>query len=85
MSTPVSPAQSHDIAPAGPEEAPKSRNLDPADWSDFRRLAHAMLDDMISHIETIEEQRVWQPAPAASRERFTQPLPRDGRSLSRRA
>ncbi len=58
-----------------------SRDLDPADWSEFRSLAHAMLDDMITHIETIRERPVWQPAPEATLERFRQPLPRDGRNL----
>ena len=36
-----------------------------------------MLDDMITHIETIRERPVWQPAPVTARERFQQPLPRD--------
>ena len=58
-----------------------SRDLDPADWTEFRSLAHAMLDDMITHIETIRDRPVWQPAPAATRERFRQPLPREGRDL----
>ena len=58
--------------PAGAPDASDgcvSRDLDPADWSEFRSLAHAMLDDMITHIETIRERPVWQPAPAATRER----------------
>ena len=57
------------------------RNLDPSDWKAFRSLSHALLDDLISHIETIRERPVWQPAPAASRERFSQPLPHRERSL----
>ena len=57
------------------------RNLDPSDWNTFRSLSHALLDDLISHIETIRERPVWQPAPAASRDRFSQPLPHRERSL----
>ena len=71
--------------PAGapePSDGSVSRDLDPADWKEFRSLAHAMLDDMITHIETIRDRPVWQPAPAATRERFQQPLPREGRDLA---
>ena len=50
-----------------------SRDLDPADWSEFRSLAHAMLDDIITHVETVRDRPVWQPAPAATRERFRRP------------
>jgi aromatic-L-amino-acid/L-tryptophan decarboxylase len=60
---------------------PPARDLDPADWGEFRRLAHGMLDDMIDHVETIRERPVWQPAPAATRDRFDAPLPHDGRGL----
>ena len=85
MSRPILPKDCDAIAepfPAvAPEASDKRRDLDPADWSEFRRHAHAMLDDMITHIETIRERPVWQPAPAATRERFQQPLPRDGRDL----
>ncbi len=56
-------------------------NLDPVDWGDFRRLAHGMLDDVISHLETIRERPVWQPAPQASRARFAEPLPVEERNL----
>lgn len=67
-------------APAADEAT--GRTLDPADWSAFRSLAHGMLDDIITYIETIRERPVWQPAPEAIRERFERPLPREGRSLS---
>ena len=44
-------------APDGAETEPDaSRDLDPADWSEFRRLAHDALDDMITHVETIRQQ-----------------------------
>ena len=87
MSRPLSPKERDAIAEPFPASAPDasdgcvSRDLDPADWSEFRSLAHTMLDDMITHIETIRERPVWQPAPAATRDRFGQPLPRSGHDL----
>ncbi|MBS0240513.1 MAG: aminotransferase class V-fold PLP-dependent enzyme [Proteobacteria bacterium] len=58
------------------------RDLDPADWSEFRRLAHAALDDVITHVQSIRERPVWQHAPDATRLRFAQPLPHGPRDLS---
>ncbi|HVZ04827.1 pyridoxal phosphate-dependent decarboxylase family protein [Hyphomicrobium sp.] len=49
--------------------------LDPEDWADFRRTAHAILDDAISYVEHIRNRAVWRKAPIASRERFAKPLP----------
>lgn len=70
---------STDNANAG--DAAASRDLDPPDWDAFRQLAHAMLDDVITHIETIRERPVWQAAPAASRARFSRPAPAEPRGL----
>ncbi len=87
MSRPLLPKECDSRAEPFPGGAPDasdgcaSRDLDPADWNEFRSLAHGMLDDMITHIETIRDRPVWQPAPAATRERFRQPLPREGRDL----
>jgi len=64
---------------AGPREPGES--LDPSDWSQFRNAAHRMLDDVISHIETIRSRPVWQPPAAASHARFDQPLPAAAREL----
>jgi aromatic-L-amino-acid/L-tryptophan decarboxylase len=58
------------------------RNLDPADWSEFRKLAHAMLDDVISHIETAPQGPVWRQTPEETRAHFAQPLPRGESSLA---
>src|ERR1700733_97984 len=67
-----------------PEGEPhdRGRDLDPADWSNFRRLAHAALDDVITHIVTIRDRAVWQAAPAAVRDHFAQPLPHAERALT---
>jgi aromatic-L-amino-acid/L-tryptophan decarboxylase len=58
------------------------RNLDPDDWQRFRELSHRALDDMIDHLQTIEDRPVWQPAPQAVRGRFGRPLPRKSRDLA---
>jgi len=62
--------------------SPEPRDLDPADWSEFRRLAHAALDEVITHVQSIRERPVWQRAPDATRQRFAQPLPLGPRDLS---
>jgi glutamate/tyrosine decarboxylase-like PLP-dependent enzyme len=56
-------------------------HLDPLDWNDFRQHAHAMLDDMITHIETIRDRPVWQPATDAVRAKFSAPLPKSAQDL----
>lgn len=38
--------------------------LDPKNWDEMRALAHRMVDDAITYIETVEERPVWQPVPA---------------------
>ena len=58
-----------------------STSVDPADWGAFRKLAHAMLDDVISHVETVREGPVWQPQPDANREHFQKPLPSASREF----
>ncbi|WP_045837922.1 aminotransferase class V-fold PLP-dependent enzyme [Hyphomicrobium sp. 99] len=58
-----------------------SRDLDPSDWSEFRRLAHAALDEVISNVESIREKPVWQQPPAETRQRFARSLPVEAREL----
>ncbi len=85
MSRPVLPAEGDSVTvdfPASAVDETASRALDPADWSAFRSLAHGMLDDIITYIETIRERPVWQTAPEEIREQFDRPLPREGRSLA---
>ncbi|WP_421917265.1 pyridoxal phosphate-dependent decarboxylase family protein [Mesorhizobium sp.] len=56
-------------------------SLDPADWDQFRQTAHGLLDDMITHIETIRQRPVWQAPADETRQRFTRPLPNGSREL----
>lgn len=49
--------------------------LDPADWTEVRKLGHHMLDDMVDYLEHIRERPVWQPIPPDIRASFRDPLP----------
>ena len=59
-----------------------SADLDPHDWSAFRKDAHQMLEDMIDYIETIRDRPVWTKMPEAVRQSFEAPLPETGATLS---
>jgi glutamate/tyrosine decarboxylase-like PLP-dependent enzyme len=74
----IDPASKASIAP----DAETRESLDPADWSEFSRQAHRMLDDMLGYIETIRERPVWQPIPEAVRARFRSHAPRQGEELA---
>jgi aromatic-L-amino-acid decarboxylase len=63
------------------DPAEMSANLDPSNWDQFRETAHGMLDDIITHIETIRQKPVWQRPPDQTRARFTRPLPNESREL----
>jgi aromatic-L-amino-acid decarboxylase len=56
-------------------------SLDPQDWSSMRALGHRMLDDMITHLETIECRPVWQPIPDHVKARLRQPLPQNPQAI----
>src|SRR5205085_2624952 len=62
-------------------EGARRPDLDPADWSEFRRLAHRMLDDAIDDIEHVRERPVWQPVPEEVKGRLAEPLPAGPQSL----
>ncbi len=51
--------------------------LDPENWDEMRALAHRMVDDAITYLETVGERPVWQPVPDHVAERFDGPAPRD--------
>ena len=59
------------------------RTLDPADWSQFRALAHRMLDDTIDHLSSLRERPAWQPMPAEVASSFDEPLPMEGEGEER--
>ena len=49
--------------------------LDPGDWQEMRTLAHRMVDDAITYIETIGERPAWLPVPDEIAARFDTPAP----------
>ncbi len=52
-------------------------SLDPADWSEFRTLAHRMVDEMLDGISSIREQPVWREMSEPARDVIrNEPLPR---------
>ena len=51
--------------------------LDPENWDDMRALAHRMVDDAITYLETVRERPVWQPVPEEVAARFEEPAPRE--------
>ena len=50
--------------------------LDPADWEEFARVAHAMVDDAIAYTRGVGGRPVWQAMPDAVRAGFNAPAPR---------
>jgi glutamate/tyrosine decarboxylase-like PLP-dependent enzyme len=59
------------------DESPEL-TLDPADWDEFRALAHRMVDDTIAHLSSLHDLPAWKPIPDAVRRSFPEPLPVEG-------
>src|SRR5688572_1667820 len=51
--------------------------LDPENWEDMRALAHRMVDDAITYLETIRDRPVWQPIPEEVAARFKEQAPHE--------
>jgi aromatic-L-amino-acid/L-tryptophan decarboxylase len=50
--------------------------LDPTDWQDFKSLAYRMVDDMVAHLSSLDEQPAWREMPTEVRAELKQdPLP----------
>jgi aromatic-L-amino-acid/L-tryptophan decarboxylase len=62
-------------------KAPREETLDPADWNQFRDLAHRMVDDMVDYLRTVRDRPVWQPIPESVSSSFREPLPRSPESI----
>lgn len=45
-------------------------SLDPGNWEEMRDLAHSMVDDAIMRLQNLRDEPVWQPMPAAIKQRF---------------
>ena len=59
-----------------------SASLDPQDWSEFRALAHRMLDETIDGIANVRSRPVWQRIPDEVRAAFRSDVPREAGDLA---
>ena len=50
-------------------------SLDPKNWEEMRKLAHRMVDDAVTYLETVRERPVWQPIPPQVAASFHAPPP----------
>lgn len=69
MASSEHPKVTHD--PAKPE------TLDPENWAEMRALAHNMVDDAFTWLETLDDRPVWQPMPESVVRHFESPAPRE--------
>jgi aromatic-L-amino-acid/L-tryptophan decarboxylase len=53
----------------------KYETLDPENWDEMRALAHRMVDDAITYLETVGERPVWKQVPDEIAARFKSPAP----------
>jgi aromatic-L-amino-acid/L-tryptophan decarboxylase len=51
--------------------------LDPENWDEMRALAHRMVDDAITYLQTVRERPVWQPIPDGVAVKFEEPAPHE--------
>lgn len=52
-------------------------SLDPENWEEMRALAHRIVDDAMTYLETVRERPVWQPVPEDVAARFDEQAPRE--------
>ena len=51
--------------------------LDPENWDEMRTLAHRMVDDALTYLETVRERPVWQPVPDEVADCFNEKAPHE--------
>src|SRR5919106_3372340 len=51
--------------------------LDPENWEEMRTLAHRIVDDAMTYLETVSERPVWQPVPEEIATRFDEQAPHE--------
>jgi glutamate/tyrosine decarboxylase-like PLP-dependent enzyme len=57
------------------ENTQSYETLDPENWEEMRALAHRMVDDALTYLQTIRERPVWQPIPEEVAARFQEQAP----------
>ncbi|HEU5358321.1 MAG TPA: pyridoxal-dependent decarboxylase [Gemmatimonadales bacterium] len=66
--------------PHPPEESLDPK--DPAEWEEFRTLAHRMVDDMVDHLSTLRQRPAWQKTTPQVHTALDQPVPRQGQGMA---
>ena len=61
----------------------RTPTLDPDDWPEFRRQAHALLDRLVDQMERVADGPVWRRPPDEVRRRLAEPSPLAGQGLER--
>ena len=51
--------------------------LDPENWDEMRALAHRMVDDALTYLQTVRERPVWQPVPEEVAAHFDEKAPHE--------
>jgi Pyridoxal-dependent decarboxylase conserved domain len=57
--------------------------LDPADWEEFRRFAHGVIDDTVAWLATLRERPAWSEMPELVRTSFEEAVPLEGAGAAR--
>lgn len=65
-----------------PQAGVSNGSLDPQDWSEFRALAHRMLDDAIDGIANVRARPVWRPIPDEVRATIRTDVPHEATDLA---
>lgn len=56
-------------------------DLDPKDWHHFKELGYSMVDLVADFHQSVRDRPVWKEVPESVKEKFKQPLPRNGSDL----
>jgi aromatic-L-amino-acid decarboxylase len=57
--------------------------LDPADWEEFRKFAHGVIDDTVAWLATLRERPAWSEMPEHVRMSFDEAVPLEGAGVTR--
>lgn len=68
--------------PASPARGAEETTLDPEDWTELSVVAHRCLDAMLELHRSVRSGPVWQSMPQDLRDRFDEPVPREGMPLA---
>jgi aromatic-L-amino-acid decarboxylase len=68
---------------SSPETVRTEESLDPENWDELRALAHRMVDDLLTYLETVRDRPVWRPIPDEVKAALARPLPHEGEGAER--